>query len=83
MKIFPDNPKEHDRKIHDSEELDRIFRLFYYGLICGFVLVFLELCVLYFLPKYSELVSPTFIISYPIFGIVALWIMLQLRKLIK
>ena len=83
MKILPNSPEQQDRKRPDIEEIDRLFRIVYYSLICGFVLVYVQICILFFLPKYRDLASPSFIISYPIFGVVTLWISQQLKKKIK
>lgn len=74
MKTFPDNQGEHDR-----EESERIFRIFYYSLIAGLVLLFMEICILYFLPQYITIASPAIIISYSIFGIVVIWVLLRQR----
>ena len=82
MKIFPESSNP-DEKISKREELERLFRILKYGLIGGFTLVFAEIYILYFLPQYRTIVSPSFIILYPIFAIVTLWISLKMRNFTK
>lgn len=82
MKIFPES-SDPDEKISKREELERLFRILNYGLIGGFSLVFAEIYILYFLPEYRTIVSPSFIILYPIFAMVTLWISLKVRNFIK